>query len=114
MKLLFCAACWDIRRVHQDGVTTCDCGESSAWHTEELPHVEVQGEHAHKIFVDNRDVANALFLAPEGPARLYATFDWRTHPGWKGGAWLRADEIWEPEGNDQRDDAESGWSESDP
>jgi hypothetical protein len=67
-----------------------------------------------KLLFCDRDVANALFLAPEGPARLYATFDWRTHPGWKGGAWLRADEIWEPEGNDQRDDAESGWSESDP
>jgi len=102
MKLLFCAACYDIRRVHQDGVTTCDCGQSSAWHTGDLPHVEVQGEHALKIFVDNRDVANAIFLTPEGPARLYATFDWRTHPGWKGGTWLRAEEVWEPEKNDAR------------
>jgi hypothetical protein len=92
MKLLLCSKCWDIRRVHQDGVTRCDCGESSARYTEDLPHVEVQGEHAQKIFVDNRDVANALFLKVEG-GRLYATFDWRTHPGWRGGTWLREEDL---------------------
>ena len=90
MKLLLCGKCFDMRRVHEDGITTCDCGESSAFCTDDLPHVELQGEHAHKIFVDNRDVANALFLAVEG-GRLYATFDWRTRPGYKGGTWLRGE-----------------------
>jgi hypothetical protein len=107
MKLLFCNKCFDVRRVHQDGITTCDCGESSALYTDDLPHVEVQGEHAHKIFVDNRDVANAIFLTPEGPARLYAIFDWRTHPGWKGGTWLRAEDVWELERGDDRSDIQS-------
>ena len=112
MKLLLCGNCFDMRRVHQDGVTRCDCGESSAWYTEQLPHVELQGEHARKIFVDNRGVSNAIFLTPEGPARLYATFDWRTHPGWRGGTWLRADEVWEPGESRERGDAER--EESDP
>ncbi len=87
MKLLLCGACLDMRRIHRDGTTTCDCGQSSALHTDDV-HVEVRGENAQKVFVDNRDVANALFLAVEG-GRLYATFDWRTHPGYKGGTWLR-------------------------
>ena len=107
MKLLFCGKCFDVRRVHEDGITTCDCGESSAFCTDDLPHVELQGEHAHKIFVDNRDVANAIFLTPEGPARLYATFDWRTHPGWRGGTWLRAEEVWEPGRSDERSGVQS-------
>ena len=64
MKLLFCNKCFDVRRVHEDGITSCDCGESSAFYADDLPHVEVQGEHAHKIFVDNRDVANAIFSSP--------------------------------------------------
>ena len=102
MKLLFCNKCFDVRRVHEDGITSCDCGESSAFYADDLPHVEVQCEHAHKIFLDNRDIANAIFLTPEGAARLYATFDWRTHPGWKGGTWLRAEEVWEPGGSDER------------
>jgi len=101
MKLLLCGTCFDIRRVHRDGVTTCDCGESSAFHTDDL-HVELQGAHALKIFVDNRDISNAVFLTPDVPARLYATFDWRTHPGWKGGTWLRAEEVWEPKNSDER------------
>jgi len=101
MKLLLCAACFDIRRIHRDGTTTCDCGASSAFHTDDV-HVELRGEHAHKVFIDNRDVANAIFLTPEGPARLYATFDWRTHPGWKGGTWLRANEVWEQKERDER------------
>ena len=89
MKLLLCGACLDMRRIHRDGTTTCDCGASSAFHTDDV-HVEVRGENAHKVFVDNRDVANALFLAVEG-GRLYATFDWRTRPGYKGGTWLRGE-----------------------
>ncbi len=92
MKLLLCGKCYDIRRVNEKGVTRCDCGESSAWHTEDVSHVEVAGEHAQKVFVDNRDVANALFLKVEG-GRLYATFDWRTHPGWRGGTWLRDEDV---------------------
>ena len=107
MKLLFCNKCFDVRRVHEDGITTCDCGESSAFYTDDLPHVEVRGENAQKIFVDNRDIANAIFLTPEGSARLYATFDWRTHPGWKGGTWLRAEDVWEPEPSNERSDIQS-------
>jgi hypothetical protein len=38
-------------------------------------------------------VVNALFLVPDVPARLYATFDWRTHPGWRGGTWLRDENV---------------------
>ena len=87
MKLLLCGACYDMRRVHREGTTTCDCGASSAFHTDDV-HVEMRGEHAQKVFVDNRDVANALFLAVED-GRLYATFDWRSEPGYKGGTWLR-------------------------
>jgi hypothetical protein len=92
MKLLLCGACFDLRRVHREGTTTCDCGASSAFHTDDL-HVEIRGPHAHKVFLDNRDVANFTQVAPpEGPHRLYATFDWRTTPGYKGGTWLRAEE----------------------
>jgi hypothetical protein len=40
MKLLLCGACFDVRRVHREGTTTCDCGASSAFHTDDL-HVEV-------------------------------------------------------------------------
>ena len=87
MKLLLCGACYDMGRVHREGTTTCDCGASSAFHTDDV-HVETRGEHAQKVFVDNRDVADAPFLAVEG-GRLYATFDWRTEPGYKGGTWLR-------------------------
>jgi hypothetical protein len=89
-----------MRRIRRDGTTACDCGESSAFHTDDV-HVEVRGENAQKVFIDNRDLANALFLSVEG-GRLYATFDWRTQPGYKGGAWLRADEAWEPEESDER------------
>lgn len=91
MKLLLCGKCFDIRRVHRDGVTRCDCGESEAFHTDEV-HVEVCGEHSQKVYVDNRDVANALFLRVED-GRLYMTFDWRTHPGWRGGTWLREEDM---------------------
>jgi hypothetical protein len=91
MKLLLCGKCYDMKRVHRDGVTRCDCGESEAFHTDHV-HVEVRGEHAQKVFVDNRDVANALFLRVED-GRLYATFDWRTRPGWRGGTWLREEDA---------------------
>ena len=87
MNLLICGKCFDVRRVHRDGVTRCDCGESSAFHSDDV-HVEVRGESAQKVFVDSRDVANALCL-PGGLEVSVLHFDWRTRFGWRGGTWLR-------------------------
>ena len=91
MKLLLCAACYDVRRVNRECVTTCDCGASFAWHTDDL-HVEMRGQ-AQKVYLDNRDIANHLFLKPTIPERLYASFDWRMTPGYKGGTWIREENL---------------------
>ena len=93
MKLLLCAACYDIRRINRECITTCDCGASFAWLTDEI-HVELRGQ-AQKVYLDNRDIANYLLLKPTIPARLYASFDWRTTPGYKGGTWIREEDLLE-------------------
>lgn len=93
MKLLLCGKCYDIRRVHRDGVTRCDCGESEPFHTDDV-HVEMRGQ-AQKVYLDNRDIANYLFLKPTIPERLYASFDWRMTPGYKGGTWIREEDLLE-------------------
>jgi len=90
MKLLLCGKCYDWR-VHRDGVTRCDCGESEAFHTDDV-HVEMRGQ-AQKVYLDNRDIANYQLVRPNIPARLYASFDWRTTPGQKDGTWIRAEDL---------------------
>jgi hypothetical protein len=93
MKLLLCEACYDIRRINRECVTVCDCGASVAWLTDEI-HVELRGK-GQKVYLDNRDIANYLMLRPTIPARLYASFDWRTTPGYKGGTWMREEDLLE-------------------
>jgi hypothetical protein len=95
VKLLLCEACYDVRRVNRECVTTCDWGASFAWHTDDLL-VKMRGQ-AQKVYLDNRDIANYLALKPTVPvpARLYASFDRRTTPGYKGGTWIREEDLLE-------------------
>ena len=41
------------------------------------------------MFLDNREVANALSLPTEG-GRVYLVAEWRDVPGYKGGAWQKS------------------------
>lgn len=60
MKLLFCKACVDVRKLSTRTITVCDCGASKGKYLEDGLNATVEGDRALVLGFDNNSLRAAI------------------------------------------------------